>query len=212
MEKIKDLQDLIDNHGDVLTKTTNQYVSNLKQIIANDGERAAVEFIRLFVDNEYNKGVKEGKRRGMHVICKKGCSLCCHTGIGSSKLEAKFIMEFVEKYNIQIDYDLLDKQLADMDELRYKSLPWEERKCIFLQDGLCAIYPVRPIICRIHNSIDKDVELCRKMNDGNDEYNQEMQVVKGHVMMMALHVFDKPKSGYDLLLIKKIKEHGTSKS
>lgn len=67
------------------------------------------------------------------IQCRPSCCSCC-TLRSVTFLEAAVI----EEYLIDNDVD-------------YR--PANEHFCVFLNDGLCTIYPVRPIICRTHGMI-----------------------------------------------------------
>lgn len=70
--------------------------------------------------------------------CKKRCSLCC-TLESVLVLEGSIITSYLEKHEP-------------------KSFLQKEDRCLFLDKGLCSIYPVRPIICRTHGLVLYDSE------------------------------------------------------
>lgn len=81
-----------------------------------------------------------------YVSCKKGCSFCCHINVDIYDDEAEVILNYCKKNNIAIDVDYLKKQ-AEFKDLRSHARN-ELSACVFLKNGLCSIYPVRPIACR----------------------------------------------------------------
>lgn len=80
------------------------------------------------------------------VSCRKGCNFCCSLEIDAYPEEVAIILKYCKKQNIQVDWQYLAKQAAFSPEDRMVSV--EYGPCVFLKDGLCSIYPVRPIACR----------------------------------------------------------------
>lgn len=71
------------------------------------------------------------KIHGPEIVCRPGCSDCCRN----------LTVWPVEFYAI----------LEDLRSLGFSSLVFDEKEtCGFLKDGLCQIYPFRPLICRTH--------------------------------------------------------------
>jgi len=68
------------------------------------------------------------------INCKKGCSDCC-------MLESVFSIEAYMIYDYAIDAGIIPESFTS---------DKREDNCIFLKDKSCAIYPVRPVICRTH--------------------------------------------------------------
>lgn len=66
-----------------------------------------------------------------HLKCRKGCSQCCI-------LEAVFPVEAVS-----IAVEVINRKIKIRTER-------DNGLCNFLENGLCMIYDVRPIICRTH--------------------------------------------------------------
>jgi len=76
---------------------------------------------------------------GRKAACRTGCFACCLQRIPASTLEVLGIKWFV------LDRLEAGKKRALARALR---LPPEEKKCPFLLDGACAVYPARPMACR----------------------------------------------------------------
>lgn len=107
-------------------------------------------------------------------ICKKGCDYCCHVHIECSREEAAAIFQYVKANNIEIDWERAKLQTSVDKANRSKSLeecakteedflkiPYEQRACLFLKDGVCQVYSVRPCRCRAHISAEDSSEPCR---------------------------------------------------
>lgn len=99
------------------------------------GERIDEVFLKYNVLRDRCDTFFERTRRvyKSDIQCGQGCCSCC-TLRSVTFLEAAVI----EEYLVDCDVD-------------YR--PGNEHFCIFLADGLCTIYPVRPIICRTHGLI-----------------------------------------------------------
>lgn len=92
-----------------------------------------------------DSGVREAEERdfqdhGFQAACRKGCITCCYQQfIPLTTLELAGIVWFIchkmEAQEQQVMLDVLDKYSGD-------------RTCPMLQDGACAVYPVRPVACR----------------------------------------------------------------
>jgi len=89
-----------------------------------------------------------------HVVCKAGCAYCCHLKIEVSRLEAEYIGE---KTGV-IPARLVEVVRRDPHAFS------EQTPCPFLKKGMCSIYEYRPLICRMHVSMDVDDYWCRFEN------------------------------------------------
>jgi len=127
---------------------------------------------------------------GRRPTCAKGCSLCCNHWVEDVySFEAEIIAAYIrkqfpekveaiirrcagnEKEIARLD-DIVqqklaehsaNKEVADIDpaDLVLASYYQLQRPCALVsQDGVCAIYPVRPLTCRIYTSF-SDVTRCR---------------------------------------------------
>ena len=106
----------------------------------------------------------ERRLRGESIpfkACQKGCGECCGHRVIVTPIEAVAAFRWIQENWTQ-------EQIADLG-VRAKAyraafeqgLPdWSPIPCPMLIDGSCAIYPSRPVTCRVHHSF--DVELCRE--------------------------------------------------
>lgn len=75
--------------------------------------------------------------------CKQGCHACCEPGLTVLKIEANNIATFIK------EHPEVQTQLKNIDAEN----PHRGTRCSMLnKDGQCAIYPVRPFICRSHGA------------------------------------------------------------
>lgn len=101
------------------------------------------------------------------VACGPGCSYCCHSQIHVLPIEALLILSFLsECFTRKQILRLMDRIEQRLQRTREKSLGSlflikKELPCIFLENGICSIYHVRPFICRAWNSMDSS--LCEKI-------------------------------------------------
>lgn len=79
------------------------------------------------------------------VSCSKGCHFCCRQNVHVYKAEADVIAEYCREHGIEIPKNYLEEQMQyGWRELAKTEVGW----CVFLKNGECSIYPVRPISCR----------------------------------------------------------------
>ncbi len=70
------------------------------------------------------------------AACRKGCGWCCHQRVGSPAVEVLYIAERL-------------RQRPDASTLIARLEAWSGgRPCVFLADGGCSIYELRPLKCR----------------------------------------------------------------
>lgn len=97
----------------------------------------------------------------MGVTCKEGCSHCCKLPATATVPELVPVVEYLinrcdwlrRKPALERD---LNKQLAEfaaidiLDKQAREAFFRRQLPCVFLKDGRCEIYPVRPAVCRYH--------------------------------------------------------------
>ncbi len=84
------------------------------------------------------------------ITCKKGCTACCHTQVSITEDEAIFLAQRAVDENLFIDMKNLYLQASVLNsDSKWYGLPYEKRRCIFLDDNnLCKVYEDRPLVCR----------------------------------------------------------------
>lgn len=106
----------------------------------------SIEIYSRFIEKIDQYEAKLLKKYGSDIFCRQGCSSCC-------------ILESVFPVEAYVIYQAF---------LSKEGIPWEKshhkkRECIFLRDGSCSIYSVRPVICRTHGYpvfVDGRVDFC----------------------------------------------------
>lgn len=77
------------------------------------------------------------------ATCKRGCAHCCNFDVGISQLEAEYI-------SIETSIPM---------EAPRTVIQGNRTPCPFLSEsGQCNIYPIRPLACRLHHSVDPDLK------------------------------------------------------
>lgn len=81
--------------------------------------------------------------QGPYLRCRRGCDACCRTARTAWAVEVAHVARFVESMPAARREALRARR--DHPEVR------AGRRCVFLDDdGGCAVYPARPVICRTH--------------------------------------------------------------
>jgi Fe-S-cluster containining protein len=119
------------------------------------------------IDKKVVEAVGRLAASGRRPPCGPGCRWCCYLPVRASAPEASLIAAYLDS-NLMKDGLILLKQRVEAwlrwhrEELpRHVTGPDVSRayllhgpSCPFLKGGLCGIYPVRPMGCRVHFSYD----------------------------------------------------------
>lgn len=100
--------------------------------------------------------------------CRNGCSECCYQPVFLSPIEVVIISDYKRisrLYNPIIN----DKQSMLEAQKKYMGV-----KCPFLLNSKCSIYPVRPLVCRLHFNLSNISELCDTTKVEGDELSVPM--------------------------------------
>lgn len=94
------------------------------------------------------------------IACKAGCPYCCSMQISITPPEAMVLgAHVVENYDTDATTNLL-KRIEHNIRLTYQKTQeekvdnWHDTPCIFLKDGSCSVYSIRPFVCRSWHSLD----------------------------------------------------------
>ncbi|MGB0453089.1 MAG: YkgJ family cysteine cluster protein [Bacteriovoracaceae bacterium] len=104
--------------------------------------------------DEFTNEVLDDEIVQKHLQCKKGCSACCHTQVSITHDEGALLAKIIED-GFPVDWHRLYRQKeAGNSFSEYFKIPYEERKCIFLDsEGGCSIYENRSMVCRTNNVV-----------------------------------------------------------
>jgi len=136
-------------------------ISHLNSGVTFDGFRVGLEKVAALAENIVTQVHQE--QAGVPVACEAGCSYCCHAQVKVTPLEALVVFAWVEKLFPQAQRTLLKKridnnrQLTEGVNLEHRVKVKDQTPCIFLEKGVCSVYPVRPLICRAWTSYSHDV-------------------------------------------------------
>ena len=185
-----------------------EFASFHKSLAETFGDKKAMETVYINIDNLLLEVTSKAIEKKTPIICKKGCNYCCHSDIYLSDREFLHIVDYMEKWAILPDMIQVDKLDIPLDD--FKVLPWQERRCPMLVDGLCITYPVRPIVCRNYNSISTDPKLCIKeslVDASNNNVNQEAISLPASLYGMGLISLDEGKSQLEMTLHHRLKKY-----
>jgi Fe-S-cluster containining protein len=93
------------------------------------------------------------------IDCRKGCSTCCTLRVTATAPEVLLIERFLRwsefpgrKLNLAKRLEKANQVTCGLDEEQRVQL---RRRCPFIEQGECMIYPVRPLACRGHACYDR---------------------------------------------------------
>jgi Fe-S-cluster containining protein len=95
---------------------------------------------------------------GEEPACRAGCAWCCHVQVAVSAPEAIRVAEHIRRaFSPELAADLT-RRVAELDAAT-RGLDPDARvatrlPCALLVDDRCAVYPVRPLLCRAWHSLD----------------------------------------------------------
>lgn len=129
-----------------------------------DSLKQGVKVLYENMDGLLESFLKRSEAEGRPAHCREGCSWCCHQPVFAVTHELLYIQDHIVR---QVPSRRADRYLqkarekASLTEGRSTEEQVKVRKaCPFLEEGRCAIYPARPMACRIYLS--SSVTACRK--------------------------------------------------
>jgi Fe-S-cluster containining protein len=90
--------------------------------------------------------------------CAKGCSACCHNPALLSEMEAMLVAQATGA-KLATPRRVFDPAGGEAARREYFS-HYTGVACGFLKDGACSIYADRPMVCRVHHSIESSPAGC----------------------------------------------------
>ena len=119
--------------------------------------------------------------------CKKGCSACCHNTAIISELDAMQIASATGT-PLTTPRRVFDPAAGEGARRAYAS-NYAGVACTFLKDNLCSIYAERPVVCRVHHSLEDSATGCDagrqpEAVDLTEIYVGELQMM-GRMMIYA---------------------------
>jgi Fe-S-cluster containining protein len=119
--------------------------------------------------------------------CTKGCSACCHNTAIISELDAMQIAKTTGA-PLATPARVFDAAAGDEARLAYAA-NYAGTACTFLKDGDCSIYADRPVVCRVHHSLEDSAAGCNggrqpEAVDLTEMYVAELRMM-GRMMIYA---------------------------
>jgi Fe-S-cluster containining protein len=94
------------------------------------------------------------------VACSSGCDFCCNYHIDVTPIEVFGITEEVQSWTFARQEALLSRlksYVINVRDLGAEVHRTTNMPCSFLHGGKCSIYPMRPLACRRHHSLDRSI-------------------------------------------------------
>lgn len=150
-----------------------------KSLCAQEG---AKDFVLGFYEL-IDEVLAEIKKKDTRFSCKRGCHACCRINVDISEAEAIVIADYCQEHDIQIPKGYLQKQL-EYDEMAVSRS--SVASCIFLKEGECSIYAVRPAACRIYH-VASPPEMCDVVKFPPSKF--KVRVIVWHLPELEISAF-----------------------
>jgi Fe-S-cluster containining protein len=113
--------------------------------------------------------------------CAKGCSACCHNPAIISEVDAMLVAE-ASGAPLATPGRVFDVSAGEEARRAYTS-HYAGVACTFLKDNVCSVYAHRPVVCRVHHSIEDSATGCD--NGRQPEAVDLTEVYLGELRMMG---------------------------
>ena len=157
-----------------------QHFSEHDRILYADGYKLAMETIstnshpanllttvgKLYeaVDQLLESLLAIGKKQGVTVDCRRGCSFCCHQPVFCVTHEFNYLADYINNHFSDSTKKEIQRKAIRKNELvsglTQTQLLQHRSPCPLLINGKCSVYEARPMACRIYLST--NVSTCRK--------------------------------------------------
>lgn len=121
-----------------------------------------VDRIWMQAFTSFERNVADQTRELPALACRKGCGTCCQILVSATAPEVLMVARYVRGMaagfkNVGIDLIGRLYEAANFVEPSGAVRPMAlVRECPFLAEGMCVVYPVRPMACRGHASFDEE--------------------------------------------------------
>jgi Fe-S-cluster containining protein len=151
-----------------------QRITGLDGSVGKKRDRKAIEFVRYWFDrmDEAIERIVSLERLPEPIECQPGCHYCCYNQPIVTPPEALLIGYSVEKtFADRERSELFGRMVSILELTRDKGqneivMTRHELPCIFLINGMCSVYEVRPAICRACSST--SAEHCATVFESRD--------------------------------------------
>jgi len=128
-----------------------------------DVHKGAADFLdRIWMQafSSYEHNVAEQAKDLPPLACRKGCGTCCRIQVVATAPEVLMVARYVRAMAggfRKVGIDLPARLAATADATAETAgTMFLGRECPFLAEGICVIYPVRPLACRGHVSFNEE--------------------------------------------------------
>jgi Fe-S-cluster containining protein len=111
-----------------------------------------------------------------HTACRNGCSHCCSLVTLVYRFEAEVLAEVSGRKMVEVPERPRDQVIEAANSLTTRKV------CPFLVEGRCSVYEHRPLICRVHHSLNEDPADCDE-SVTSSERRQVLKYDPDHVEM-----------------------------
>jgi uncharacterized protein len=126
-----------------------QRAATMEALQANRGKAAVVQLAEQ-VHSGMSAAIDGLPTKAQHA-CAPGCSFCCYLPVDVLAPEAFRIAAHLQQTRSPGELTALVYGLGV-----HAQQAFGVRPCVFLADGYCSIYEVRPMVCRGYNSLSKE--------------------------------------------------------
>lgn len=126
-------------------KQVSQRVAN--ELQAKPGVEHALHFIS-HLHAGIDKIAMQAQQRGKAAACQAACNSCCYLRVEASQAEVLLIARHLRQGTLLQLQEIRQRLLLRQQHMQAAMAPLARLACVFLQGGLCSIYPLRPASCR----------------------------------------------------------------
>jgi Fe-S-cluster containining protein len=126
-----------------------QRATTINVLRASRQDAAALELVRQ-VHDDMTAAIEALPSKAQHA-CAPGCDFCCYLPVDVLAPEAFRIAAYLEQTRSPEELATVVYRLGAQGQHDF-----DLRPCVFLANGRCSIYEVRPMVCRGYNSLSKE--------------------------------------------------------
>lgn len=120
----------------------------VKRVCEAPGTHRAKQFRLLKIADRFNAAIAP------LAACRPRCAHCCH-------MPTMIYAHEAERLAAASGRKMAHPALKRFDIALFDSQKYYRQPCPFLRDSLCTVYEARPVICRLHHSLNTDADDCR---------------------------------------------------
>jgi Fe-S-cluster containining protein len=133
----------------VETVVAHQRAATISVLRASRQDAPALMLVRQ-VHDDMTAAIEALPSKAQHA-CAPGCDFCCYLPVDVLTPEAYRITAYLEQTRSPEELATLVYRLGAQGQHDFGIRP-----CVFLANGRCSIYAVRPMVCRGYNSLSKE--------------------------------------------------------